>query len=97
MAASLCFRRRWHTVRGDSFPESWPFARPCRSALIKALEKAGFHLMNASWIILGVGLVVAVVILATSWFRRHQDFDLWTVSHQWIAEQRFGQGHDPRR
>ena len=52
--------------------------------------------MNASWIALGIGLAVAMVMLATSWRRRYQDFDLGTVSDQWIAEHRLGQGHDRR-
>jgi len=54
-------------------------------------------LVNAGWIAALVGLAVAVVMLATTWFRRGDDSDLGTVSHQWIAEQRFGAGHDPRR
>jgi hypothetical protein len=53
--------------------------------------------MNAWWIVLGVGLAGAIVLLATLWLRRYQDSDLGTVSHQWIAEQRLGQGHDPQR
>jgi len=40
---------------------------------------------------------VAIVLFATAWFRRYQDFDLGTVSNQWIAEQRLGQGHDSQR
>lgn len=53
--------------------------------------------MNASWILLGVAVAVAVVVLVTSWLRRDHDVDLGSVSHQWIAEQRMGQGHDPQR
>jgi hypothetical protein len=53
--------------------------------------------VNASWIVLGLGLAVVVLILATSWLRRHRDVDLGSVSHTWIAEQRMGQGHDPQR
>jgi len=53
--------------------------------------------VNAGWIALGVGVAVAIVMLATSWRRRYRDFDLGTVSDQWIAEQRFGQGHNPQR
>ena len=54
--------------------------------------------MNAGWIVLGIGVAVAIVMLATSWLRRYQDdLDLGTVSHQWIAEQRPGQGHDQQR
>lgn len=47
-----------------------------------------------------VGLILfalVVVVFAVSWFRRHEAFDLGTVSHQWIAEQRFGPGNESRR
>jgi hypothetical protein len=54
-------------------------------------------LMNAGWMAVLVGLVLALVAIASAWFRRHEQFDLGTVSHQWIAEQRFGAGHDSRR
>jgi hypothetical protein len=54
-------------------------------------------LVNAVWIVLGLGIAVAVLMFATSWLRRAQDVDLGSVSDQWIAEQRLGQGHDPQR
>jgi hypothetical protein len=50
--------------------------------------------VSAGWIALGIGVALVIVMLATSWLRRRQDSDLGTVSHQWIAEQRFGQGHN---
>lgn len=53
--------------------------------------------MNAVWVVLGIGVACVVAALATSWFRRNQDFDLGSVSHQWIAERRLGQGHEPPR
>jgi hypothetical protein len=53
--------------------------------------------VNAGWIVLGMGIAVAVLMLATSWFRRDQDVDLGSVSHHWIAEQRMDQRHDPQR
>lgn len=53
--------------------------------------------MSAAWLALLVGLALAVVAVASSVFRRHGPVDLGTVSHQWIAEQRFGANHDPRR
>ena len=52
--------------------------------------------MNVEWTILGVGIAVAVAVLARSWRRRHQNVDLGTVSDHWISEQRLGQGHDQR-
>ena len=54
-------------------------------------------LMTISWIIFGIGIAVAVGLVATFWRRRDQDVDLGNVSHQWIAEQRLGLGHDPQR
>jgi hypothetical protein len=50
--------------------------------------------VNAAWIVLGIGVAVAVLMLTTSWRRRDQALDLGSVSHQWIAEQRMGQGHE---
>jgi hypothetical protein len=53
--------------------------------------------VNAGLIVTAIGVVGAVVILAMPRLRRHQAVDLGTVSDQWIAEQRFGQGNDPQR
>jgi hypothetical protein len=53
--------------------------------------------MSAVWLVLFVGVALAVVAVVSSVFRRHPPVDLGTVSHQWIAEQRFGANHDPRR
>jgi len=53
--------------------------------------------MNAWWFVAGLGLVGAIVASVRSWRRRDQHSDLGAVSSQWIAEQRQGQGHDPRR
>lgn len=54
-------------------------------------------LVIAGWMVLTVGAVGAMIVLATSRLRRRQAADLGTVSDQWIAEQRLGQGHDPHR
>jgi len=48
-------------------------------------------LVTVGWIVLGLGIVAAVFMLATSWLRRGQAVDLGSVSHQWIAEQRLDQ------
>jgi hypothetical protein len=50
-------------------------------------------------IIAAVVFTIALVVTAVSWFRRAEttSADLGTVSHQWIAEQRFGPGNDSRR
>jgi hypothetical protein len=54
--------------------------------------------VNAAWIVLGiVGVAVAMLMLAAAWRRRGQETDLGSVSHQWIAEHRMGQGHDSQR
>ena len=53
--------------------------------------------MNALWVLLAIAVAGAIVALAMSWLRRDEDSDLGTVSHQWIAEQRLGQGQDSRR
>jgi hypothetical protein len=53
--------------------------------------------VNPNWIVLAVGVVGAAVMLATSRWRRDRAVDLGSVSHQWMAEQRLGQGHDSRR
>ena len=50
--------------------------------------------MNEAWILLGMAIAAAIVVLATTWFRRGEHVDLGSVSHQWIAEQRAGQGYD---
>ena len=48
-------------------------------------------------IIAAVLLTTALVYAAISWFRRGEAVDLGTVSHQWIAEQKFGPSGDTRR
>ncbi len=53
--------------------------------------------MTPGWIVVSVVLAGALIALAVSWLRRRQEFDLGTVSHQWIAERRLGQGHDSQR
>jgi hypothetical protein len=49
--------------------------------------------MNTVWILVGLGVVGAIVTLVTSRHRRDRLADLGTVSDQWMAEQRLGQ-HD---
>jgi hypothetical protein len=50
--------------------------------------------VNTAWIVIGIGVAVAMLVLTTSWRRRDQEVDLGSVSHQWMAEQRMGQGHE---
>ena len=54
-------------------------------------------IVNAAWIVLGVGFVVAMLIVMTSRRRREHERDLGSVSHQWMAEQRMGHGQDSQR
>jgi hypothetical protein len=53
--------------------------------------------VNAGWIVLGVGIAIAIVTAAASWFRRGEAGDLGSVSAHWVNEQRLGQGHDSQR
>jgi len=48
------------------------------------------------WVVVGAGVVAAVVGLIVAWTRADRETDLGAVSSQWIAEHRLGQGHDPR-
>ena len=54
-------------------------------------------LVNAVWIVVGLGAVGAVVALVASWQRGGPGADLGTVSSQWISEHRLGQNQDSRR
>ena len=53
--------------------------------------------MNIVWIVVGLGIAGAIIAFITSWHRRDRQADLGAVSHQWVAEQRLGQPHDPQR
>ena len=52
--------------------------------------------MNALIFIVVLGIVAGIVALVTFW-SGHRKTDLGVVSHQWIAEHRFGSAHDGRR
>ena len=53
--------------------------------------------MTAGWLVLGMAVGLAGLVLATTWLRRNEQVDLGSVSHQWIAEQRAGQAYDSQR
>lgn len=53
--------------------------------------------MNTVWIVVGLGIAGGFIALIASWHRRGQQAELGSVSHQWLAEQRLGQAHDPQR
>jgi hypothetical protein len=54
-------------------------------------------LVTAGWLVLGMAVGLAGLVLATTWLRRNEQVDLGSVSHQWIAEQRAGQAYDSQR
>jgi hypothetical protein len=53
--------------------------------------------MATVWVVIGCGVIVASV-LAFLLSRRQasRSQDMGAVSHHWIAEHRFGSGHDSR-
>jgi hypothetical protein len=53
--------------------------------------------MMTWWIIGGVGGVIALWIVMSSWRRRRRGSDMGTLSDQWMAEQRLGKDSDPNR
>ena len=54
-------------------------------------------LMSTTLIVAVAGIAAVVAFLAKSRLWRGQVRDLGTVSNQWVAEQRLGHSHDPRR
>ena len=52
--------------------------------------------MNLLWLVGGVGVILAIIILTRSWQRRSEAQDLGAVSHQWVTEHRLGHGKDSR-
>jgi hypothetical protein len=55
------------------------------------------ELVTTTWIVIALGIAVAIGALVTSWRRSDRLADLGTVSHQWIAEHRPGSAQDSRR
>ncbi len=53
--------------------------------------------MNTVWVVVGIGVVGAIIAVITAWRRFDSRADLGAVSHHWIAEQRMGPGSDSRR
>jgi hypothetical protein len=47
--------------------------------------------------LLAAAAAIAGLFLATAWFRRGEDLNLGSVSHQWIAELRAGEPYDSQR
>jgi hypothetical protein len=52
--------------------------------------------MNLVWIAVGIG-VSGVIAAIVRWHGRGRHTDLGFVSHQWVAEHRLSQQHDPPR
>jgi len=48
--------------------------------------------VSALWIAVALAVAGVIAMIATSWYRNDRESDLGAVSHQWIAEHRFGQG-----
>jgi hypothetical protein len=55
----------------------------------------GRDLSVTVWIVVGVGIAVALFLL--TWERGVKERDLGQVSSHWIAEHRFGQTRDTHR
>ncbi len=53
--------------------------------------------MTTMWIVIGLGVVAALVALIGLSQRGGQRADLGAVSNQWISEHRLGQNNDSRR
>jgi len=51
----------------------------------------------AMWIVIGLGVVGAVIALVAALQRGGPHADLGSVSSQWISEHRLGSGQDSRR
>jgi len=52
--------------------------------------------MNTVWIACGAAILLAVIVLVRSWYRRGDPQDLGAVSHQWVNEHRLGHQNDSR-
>ena len=72
----------------------WYIAASVTSLALLAFTSNGASLVNAAWIPLAIGITGAVTMMTTSWLRRDQYNSLGAVGHQWIAEQRLGQGQN---
>lgn len=53
--------------------------------------------MSAIWVVVGLGVMAAIVVLIGLWQRSDQRADMGAVSSQWISEHRLGQNNDSRR
>jgi len=53
--------------------------------------------MSSVWVIAALGVAGAILSLVVTRIRGDRLSDLGTVSSQWIAEHRLGQGNDSRR
>ena len=52
--------------------------------------------MSATFVVIVLGIGAAIAAAVTMW-RHGRPADLGVVSHQWIAEHRFGRESDTRR
>ena len=72
-------------------------ARRVRAAKTSDRRKPEGAPVTAAWIVVGLGVLGAVMALVGSWRRRGRHADLGVVSSQWIAEQRLSQDTTRRR
>ena len=53
--------------------------------------------MTTVWVVVGLGVLAAIIAIVASRQRQDHHSDFGSVSHQWISEHRFGQADDRRR
>ena len=74
-----------------------PIARAAAGAGREPRLSERGSLVSAVWIVVGLGVVGAVIALVAAWQRGGPHGDLGTVSSQWISEHRLGQNQDYSR
>jgi hypothetical protein len=86
------------TDRRGTFHGRSRYVRLARCSVVHTPEMSPpvmLDAMNTVWVIVGSG-VVAAVVAAVRWYGRGRPTELGFVSQQWVAENRLSQQHDPR-
>jgi hypothetical protein len=73
-----------------------PIARATGAGHELRISEKG-SLVNAVWIVVGLGAVGAAIAAVASWHRNGPHVDLGSVSSQWMSEHRAGSTQDSRR